>query len=161
MITVDVPIYNTEPHTEPWNLNSQNNATTFHPPHLLESMAASIEPDGLLLYVSEASYESGTSPLSSWIPINGYDKDLGKEKDPEEEEEEERTDMNMDDEKGSSGKGGPGPLDLFQRFVSFFLFLAAFLIIFRTFLLIRLVKRRLERVPFPTSWSGADVDMDH
>jgi len=36
--------------------------------------------------VSEASYESGTSPLSSWIPITGYDKDLRKEKDPEDEE---------------------------------------------------------------------------
>ena len=114
MITVDVPIYNTEqPNTEPvshWNLNPQNNITTFHP-HLIEPMAASIQPDGLLLYVSEASYESGTSPLSSWIPISGYDKDLGKEKGPEKEE---RADMSMDCEK-SSGKGGP--LDLFQRFV--------------------------------------------
>lgn len=121
MITVDVPIYNTEPNTEPvahWNLNPQNNTTTFHP-HLVEPMAASIKPDGLLLYVSEASYESGTSPLSSWIPISGYDKDLGKEKDPEEEE---RADVNMDGEKGP-GKGGP--LDLFQRLV-FFLPFAAF-----------------------------------
>ena len=118
MITVDVPIYKTEPKTEPvshWNFNPQNNATTFRP-HLVESMAASIQPDGLLLYVSEASYESGTSPLSSWIPITGYDKDLGKEKVEEEEEEEEvRADVNMDGEKGSSGK--EGPLDLFQRFV--------------------------------------------
>lgn len=31
-----------------------------------------IEPDGLLLYTSEASYEPGTSPLSSWVPIIGY-----------------------------------------------------------------------------------------
>ena len=114
MITVDVPIHNTEPNTD-WYLNPQNSTTTFHP-HLVESMAASIQPDGLLLYVSEASYESGTSPLSSWIPITGYDKDLGKEKDPEEEEKE-RADVNMDGEKGSSGK--EGPLDLFQRFVFF------------------------------------------
>ncbi|KAF5380008.1 hypothetical protein D9615_006166 [Tricholomella constricta] len=28
-----------------------------------------VEPDGLLLYVKEAAYEPGTSPLSSWIPI--------------------------------------------------------------------------------------------
>ncbi|KAG6877152.1 hypothetical protein C0992_010682 [Termitomyces sp. T32_za158] len=34
---------------------------------------AIIEPDGLLLYVKAASYESGTSPLSSWIPIVSYD----------------------------------------------------------------------------------------
>ncbi|KAG6860473.1 hypothetical protein C0995_010764 [Termitomyces sp. Mi166 len=32
-----------------------------------------IEPDGLLLYVKAASYESGTSPLSSWVPIVSYD----------------------------------------------------------------------------------------
>ncbi|KAF6757752.1 hypothetical protein DFP72DRAFT_989228 [Ephemerocybe angulata] len=31
-----------------------------------------IEPDGLLLYTAEASYEPGTSPLSSWVPITGY-----------------------------------------------------------------------------------------
>ncbi|KAF5364792.1 hypothetical protein D9758_009312 [Tetrapyrgos nigripes] len=29
--------------------------------------------DGLLLYVAEASYESGTSPLSNWIPLKNYD----------------------------------------------------------------------------------------
>ncbi|TEB29760.1 hypothetical protein FA13DRAFT_1689796 [Coprinellus micaceus] len=32
-----------------------------------------IQPDGLLLYTAEASYEPGTSPLSSWVPITGYD----------------------------------------------------------------------------------------
>ncbi|KAJ3731732.1 hypothetical protein DFJ43DRAFT_1077124 [Lentinula guzmanii] len=29
----------------------------------------SISPDGLLLYLAEASYESGSSPLSNWIPL--------------------------------------------------------------------------------------------
>ena len=163
VITVDVPIYTTEqPNTEPvshWNLIPQNSTTTFHP-HLIEPMAASIQPDGLLLYVSEASYESGTSPLSSWIPITGYDKDLGKEKDPEEEDEG-RGDVSMDGEKRPSRKGGP--LDLFQRFV--FLSLSrCFWMTFWMFLLIRLVKRRLEGVTFPMhpgSLSGADVDMDN
>ena len=108
VITVDVPIYNTEPVSH-WNLNPENNTTTFYP-HPVEPMAANIQPDGLLLYVSEASYEPGTSPLSSWIPITGYDEDAGKKKDPEEEE---RVDVNMDGEKG--------PLDLFQQFVCFFL----------------------------------------
>jgi len=28
-----------------------------------------INPDGLLLYVAQAIYESGTSPLSSWVPL--------------------------------------------------------------------------------------------
>jgi len=141
VITVDVPTYNTEQsNTEPashWNLNLQNNTTTFHS-QLIEPMSASIRPDGLLLYVSEASYESGTSPLSSWIPITGYDKNLGKDKDFEGDEE--RVDVSMDGEKEPSGK--EGPLDLFQR----------------------LVKRRLERLSFSThqgSLSGADVDMDN
>ncbi|KIY72341.1 hypothetical protein CYLTODRAFT_417926 [Cylindrobasidium torrendii FP15055 ss-10] len=31
-----------------------------------------VAADGLLLYVAEASYESGTSPLSSWVPIVSY-----------------------------------------------------------------------------------------
>jgi snurportin-1 len=113
VITVDVPIYNTEPVSH-WNLNPQNSTTASHP-HSVEPMAANIQPDGLLLYVSEASFESGTSPLSSWIPITGYDQDSGKEKDPKEEE---RADVSMDGEKGPSGK--EGPLDLFQRFVCFF-----------------------------------------
>lgn len=33
---------------------------------------AHISPDGLLLYVAEANYEFGTSPLSNWIPINSH-----------------------------------------------------------------------------------------
>ncbi|KAJ8516093.1 hypothetical protein ONZ45_g6561 [Pleurotus djamor] len=37
---------------------------------------ASVLPDGLLLYVSEASYEPGTSPLSSWVPIEYTENDL-------------------------------------------------------------------------------------
>jgi snurportin-1 len=32
-------------------------------------VSKSVAPDGLLLYVAEASYEAGSSPLSSWIPI--------------------------------------------------------------------------------------------
>ncbi|KAF8582568.1 hypothetical protein K439DRAFT_1653773 [Ramaria rubella] len=37
-----------------------------------EVTTAEIQPDGLLLYVSQASYEPGTSPLSSWVPIKSY-----------------------------------------------------------------------------------------
>ncbi|KIJ61485.1 hypothetical protein HYDPIDRAFT_137818 [Hydnomerulius pinastri MD-312] len=33
------------------------------------SVPAHVASDGLLLYVSQASYEEGTSPLSCWIPI--------------------------------------------------------------------------------------------
>ncbi|KII94961.1 hypothetical protein PLICRDRAFT_33790 [Plicaturopsis crispa FD-325 SS-3] len=38
----------------------------------LASVHAQVGSDGLLLYVSQASYEPGTSPLSSWIPIVAY-----------------------------------------------------------------------------------------
>jgi snurportin-1 len=31
--------------------------------------AAAVRPDGLLLYVREAAYEPGASPLSSWVPV--------------------------------------------------------------------------------------------
>lgn len=34
-----------------------------------QQLNTTVEADGLLLYVAEASYESGTSPLSSWVPI--------------------------------------------------------------------------------------------
>ncbi|KAJ3517511.1 hypothetical protein NLJ89_g456 [Agrocybe chaxingu] len=56
------------------------------------TMTTRVQPDGLLLYVAEASYEPGTSPLSSWVPISGY-------------------------EEHGSIPGMEGPLDLFQRLV--------------------------------------------
>ncbi|GJJ10424.1 hypothetical protein Clacol_004650 [Clathrus columnatus] len=40
--------------------------------HLPQSSTAEVESDGLLLYVSQASYECGTSPLSSWVPLVSY-----------------------------------------------------------------------------------------
>ena len=42
----------------------------------LETADAEIQPDGLLLYVSQASYEPGTSPLSSWVPIQANGDDI-------------------------------------------------------------------------------------
>ncbi|KAL1744166.1 hypothetical protein HDZ31DRAFT_39336 [Schizophyllum fasciatum] len=33
-----------------------------------------MDPDGLLLYVAEAVYEQGTSPLASWVPVRGYER---------------------------------------------------------------------------------------
>jgi snurportin-1 len=33
------------------------------------AVQAEIKPDGLLLYVAQAIYEPGTSPLSSWVPL--------------------------------------------------------------------------------------------
>ena len=74
------------------------------------TIPAFVEPDGLLLYVSEASYEPGTSPLSSWIPIHSYDS------------------APADEEGDSPGKLATsnasqrteGPLDLFRRYIHVF-----------------------------------------
>lgn len=35
----------------------------------MKEVTYQIPPDGLLLYVAQASYEPGTSPLSSWVPL--------------------------------------------------------------------------------------------
>ncbi|KDQ22303.1 hypothetical protein PLEOSDRAFT_1109419 [Pleurotus ostreatus PC15] len=41
----------------------------------LANLVVTVSSDGLLLYVAEATYEPGTSPLSSWIPIAYSDDD--------------------------------------------------------------------------------------
>lgn len=57
------------------------------------SVAAHVDSDGLLLYVSQASYEEGSSPLSCWIPNKPVTERL------------------------ESSSEGDGPLDVFQRCV--------------------------------------------
>ena len=83
-----------------------------------------IQPDGLLLYVAESSYEPGTSPLSSWIPIVGYEKE---EQDQGGKTKNNKNGVKREKEKGAatdvggSGSGplkrvgGESPLDLFER----------------------------------------------
>ena len=39
------------------------------------STQVEIKPDGLLLYVAQAIYEPGTSPLSSWVPLAALSTD--------------------------------------------------------------------------------------
>lgn len=36
---------------------------------VLRHVQTEIKPDGLLLYIAQAIYEPGTSPLSSWVPL--------------------------------------------------------------------------------------------
>lgn len=38
----------------------------------LRSVQAEVRSDGLLLYVAQAAYEPGTSPLSNWVPLRAY-----------------------------------------------------------------------------------------
>jgi len=69
-----------------------------------------IAPDGLLLYLAEASYEPGTSPLSSWVPLRGYEEGGDGHEGGKED----------GDGNGKIGKEKEkeGPLDLFQRYVT-------------------------------------------
>ncbi|KZT22767.1 hypothetical protein NEOLEDRAFT_1119107 [Neolentinus lepideus HHB14362 ss-1] len=47
--------------------------TQFGSNNATQPVTFEIAPDGLLLYVVQASYEPGTSPLSSWVPVHAYD----------------------------------------------------------------------------------------
>lgn len=38
----------------------------------LKTAQTQARSDGMLLYVAQASYEPGTSPLSNWIPLRAY-----------------------------------------------------------------------------------------
>lgn len=38
----------------------------------LQIVQAEVRSDGLLLYLAQASYEPGTSPLSTWVPLRAY-----------------------------------------------------------------------------------------
>jgi len=68
---------------------------------------ARVQPDGMLLYVAEASYEPGTSPLSSWVPICLDPTAHG-------------TNVEVTVQGISSREGGQeGPLETFQRCVFF------------------------------------------
>ncbi|ESK90811.1 hypothetical protein Moror_16517 [Moniliophthora roreri MCA 2997] len=80
-IGVDVP-----------NLASTSDEMQVDNTSLISSVAVTVVSDGLLLYVAEACYESGTSPLSSWIPLKSY---------------------------GDQPVQSVGPLDTFERFVYF------------------------------------------
>jgi snurportin-1 len=78
-IPVDIPILLPNPPLEDGSGNGnrmqvESATPSFRAKGCIESVTTNVQPDGLLLYVSEASYEPGTSPLSSWIPITGYEK---------------------------------------------------------------------------------------
>ena len=64
----------------------------------LTTVPVHVTSDGLLLYVSHASYEEGISPLSCWIPITPVT-------------------IPGEQEINDTERGGNGPLDLFQRYV--------------------------------------------
>ena len=92
LVSVDVPI--TSPPNE-FATPTMDIDNSLPLPLILTSLPVELKSDGLLLYLSQASYEPGTSPLSSWIPIMSHTEDQG----------------------ATSGnhKGSDKPLDLFER----------------------------------------------
>jgi snurportin-1 len=67
----------------------------------LKTEATVVRSDGMLLYVSQSSYEPGTSPLSLWVPIRAYTQDTTT------------TDLQATSHV-SSGEA-EGPIDVFER----------------------------------------------
>jgi len=91
-------------------ITSQAHNHDIQTPHS-QLIKAQIQPDGLLLYVAESSYEPGTSPLSSWVPITVYEhKDYEQERERDEGvEPDERREIR------SIPKPNESPLSLFER----------------------------------------------
>ncbi|KAJ7089334.1 hypothetical protein B0H15DRAFT_922768 [Mycena belliarum] len=94
-ITIDVPALDLARDVDESMMVDQHKPAGPRP--ILTNRTADVRADGLLLYVAEASYEVGTSPLSSWIPIVKYSED------------------GMAD--ASTTIGSDGPLDVFHRLV--------------------------------------------
>ncbi|KAI9058037.1 hypothetical protein FKP32DRAFT_1296036 [Trametes sanguinea] len=68
----------------------------------LRTVEAEVRSDGMLLYVAQATYEPGTSPLSSWVPLRAY------------ETHEERMQREA---VGGPGSVAESPLDVFERLI--------------------------------------------
>ncbi|THH26491.1 hypothetical protein EUX98_g7696 [Antrodiella citrinella] len=63
----------------------------------IQSVTAEVKSDGLLLYDARSTYEPGTSPLSTWVPIRPYTDNSHRDES-----------MHADEE---------GPLDRFERLI--------------------------------------------
>lgn len=84
---------------QPHSPTSMSIDTTYNPigSRLSKIVTNQIPSDGLLLYVAQASYEEGTSPLSCWVPIQPT--------------------AGSGDQVGAATRSNSSPLDLFQRLV--------------------------------------------
>jgi snurportin-1 len=74
-VPVEIPVPQFHEPSDPTTAMNTDSDTPLcrHSATQLVPRVVNVGPDGLLLYVAEASYEPGTSPLSSWIPIVGYE----------------------------------------------------------------------------------------
>lgn len=68
-VTIDIPSYQLGSAAVDASMDIDNPSGSTKPPSTLQPVSMNVAPDGLLLYVAEASYEAGNSPLSTWIPI--------------------------------------------------------------------------------------------
>lgn len=93
-ISVDIPVQVSTPEFTSHEMAVDGTHDSV-PSRSTASFIARVDSDGLLLYLSHASYEEGTSPLSCWIPNKAIT---------------ERSEL-------SNSEGHDSPLDLFQRLV--------------------------------------------
>ncbi|TFK66334.1 hypothetical protein BDN72DRAFT_961831 [Pluteus cervinus] len=133
-VSVDVPVAFSTTHqhgaietnsTMEVDVPGADTNSTHAPPIGVVTVETDVQPDGLLLYVAEASYEMGTSPLSSWVPISSevatWEKDKeqarGKGKGKKEKKGTVKEVEMQSAVPSSSSTITEGPLDLFQRLV--------------------------------------------
>lgn len=95
-IPIDIPIQ-TRPESDAMEIEAALSGVQVE----LKREVAHIPSDGMLLYVAQATYEPGTSPLSLWIPVKAYT--------------EERSDLAQAGT-SSGAVTSEGPLDVFERY---------------------------------------------
>lgn len=105
----------------------------------LQTIETDIGSDGILLYVAQASYEPGTSPLSLWVPIRPYVEWKDKDQD------------SMDVASTES------PLVLFERYFSLFYIS---LCRHNDYWIFRLLRKRLSQSPGVIGGQSLEIDMN-
>ncbi|KAL5535549.1 hypothetical protein ACEPAF_3643 [Sanghuangporus sanghuang] len=88
-------------------IDSSPEQSGLHIRNQLQEVQVPVCSDGLLLYVGEASYESGESPLSVWVPRVAHDDSGAKTEVETGAAQEERTGMSVDVKES--------PLDTLER----------------------------------------------
>lgn len=74
-LPIDIPV---QSHIESDAMDIEQNALSTQVELIRET--ATVESDGMLLYVAQASYEPGTSPLSLWVPVKAYTDERAEHK---------------------------------------------------------------------------------
>lgn len=95
------------------DIDFSGSANAVSPPHVFTAPPMKEHQffsDGLLLYLAEATYESGSSPLSNWVPLKPLS--LLSTLDTEDKESMEHE---SDDTRTMHTSNLDGPLDLFER----------------------------------------------